>query len=592
MTKGTLSINSENILPIIKKWLYSDKDIFVRELVSNSCDAISKLKVLDSSKSEMRIDITINKEKKTLVISDTGLGMTKEEVEKYIAQIAFSGAEEFVKNYKSEDQFIGHFGLGFYSAYMVAKPVEILTKSYKEEEKAVHWVCDGSSEYTIDYAEKEKVGTQITLHVQEDSLEYLEENKIRQILDQYCKFLPYPIFLNGNQINSKDPLWLKNPKDCSDKDYLEFYRELYPLEPDPVFWIHLNVDYPFHLKGILYFPKIHRQFDANKSAIKLFCNRVFVSDNCKDLFLDYMTVMRGAIDSPDIPLNVSRSYLQSDQTVKQVGNHISKKIADRLSSLFKSDKEKFIETFKEVETIVKLGVLQDEKFYEKSKEFLLWPTSLDNWLTVEEYIENTKLKKIPYSMDSSSTILDLYKEKGIEVLLAHGQLDSALISFLEAKLSDTSFQRIDSEINDSLLDPSKEKTVLDQDGKTLAGKMAQYFQSLLNEKELEVEAKSFALDKIPAMVIYDEKSRRLKEYMMMSSADTQFPLKRSFIINTNHKLVEKAFQLKDKKPELSKKLVKHIYDITLLGQKEYNPKNLNTFISDSITLLEDLVACD
>jgi molecular chaperone HtpG len=599
MAKKNLSIHSENILPIIKKWLYSDKDIFLRELVSNSCDAIKKLKIIrDEQKlaiqdDEFRIDIKIDKDKKTIEIADTGIGMSYDEVQKYIAQIAFSGAEEFLKKYETnqeKDQIIGHFGLGFYSAYMVADQVELNTKSFIETEKGVNWKSDGNVDYTIEYHEKETRGTSILLHVNNDSDEYLEELKLKEILESYCRFLPYPIYLNGTQINHQDPLWLKNQIDCEDKDYLEFYHKLYPTDPDPVFWIHLNVDYPFNLKGILYFPKIHKKFDVNQSTINLFCNRVFVSDNCKDLFPDYLTVMRGAIDSPDIPLNVSRSYLQMDKTVKQVGSHISKKISDRLKSLFKTDKEKFINTYQEVDTIVKLAALQDEKFYERSKEFLLFKGIDNKWITVEEYLENNQEKIIYYTVDDKNSLIDLYIEKKIPVLIANSNLDAALINFLETKLSNAEFKRIDSDINSKLLDSSKDKSLLDTDGKSIAQKMSEYTKACINDEQLDVEAKSFASDKIIGMIQVDEKTRRLKEYMSMAQDASHFPVKKTFVINTNHKLVDAAWNLRIKKPELAKKIIYHLYNSALLSQKEIEPDKIKNYVSDNIDLIDALLS--
>nr|NGX63569.1 Chaperone protein HtpG [Candidatus Anoxychlamydiales bacterium] len=340
-----LAINSENILPIIKKWLYSEKDIFVRELVSNSSDAISKLKIIDSTINDLKIEIKIDKKEKTLTIIDTGLGMSYEEVEKYISQIAFSGAEEFFKKYESgdqKDQIIGHFGLGFYSAFMVSEKVEITTQSHDESKESVFWVSDGSAKYKIEKRKKLKVGTEVKLFIDKDNLEFLDEDKIKSILLKYCPFFSYPIYLNDKHINNKDPLWLKNPQECSDKEYIEFYKELYPFDADPIFWIHLNIDYPFNLKGILYFPKITNNFDLNKSHVKLFSNRVFVSESAKDILPKFLAVLKGAIDSSDIPLNVSRSYLQIDPNIKKLSNHISKKVVNRLSNLYKLDKDKFI----------------------------------------------------------------------------------------------------------------------------------------------------------------------------------------------------------------------------------------------------------
>ncbi|MBS0607148.1 MAG: molecular chaperone HtpG, partial [Verrucomicrobia bacterium] len=554
MAQGTLKIHTENILPIIKKWLYSDKDIFIRELVSNACDAMQKCKVLrehnqiEAIDDEFRIDIVIDKEKRTLTISDTGIGMTAEEVEKYIAQIAFSGAEEFLGKYKTKDekdQIIGHFGLGFYSAYMVAEKVTIDTLSYQNNSAPVFWSCDGSSEYQIDAGSRSKRGTDITLHIDKENDEFLEEGKIRSILQQYCAFLPFPIYLNGTHLNSKQPLWIKPANECTEQEYLEFYRALYPMDPDPIFWIHLNVDYPFHLKGILYFPKITRRFDWNHSLIKLFCNRVFVSDNCKDLIPDYLMVLRGAIDSPDIPLNVSRSYLQMDRTVRQLSSHIAKKVTDRLSSLYTSDKEKFIEAWPDIEMIIKLGILQDEKFYERSKEFLVWKNLSDEWTTVEQYLERNKENykgKVFYTSDDKnhSHFLELYKSKGIEVLQATTLIDTPLINFLESKLEDVQFQRIDGSIDESILDPSREKTLLDAEGKTEASKIADFIRTKLQNEHLNVEAKSLSSDNVPAFIVVDEEMRRMRETLALSqqSLPPSLMSKRTFVVNTNNKLVQ------------------------------------------------------
>ncbi len=375
MEKGTLQIHSENILPIIKKWLYSDRDIFVRELISNACDAIQKTKILrdqgelDIKDEDYRIEVEIDKNAHVLKFIDNGIGMDAEEVKKYIAQIAFSGAEEFLSKYTSQneqEQIIGHFGLGFYSAYMVADLVEIQTLSYKPNAQPVMWRCDGSSSYEIDSGHRQARGTEITLFIGKDHEECLDASYIEKILRNYCSFLPYPIYLNGKRINERTPLWTKSPSECVQEDYLQFYRYLYPMEEDPLFWLHLNVDYPFTLKGILYFPKMRRDFDPNKSSVSLYCNRVFVSDNCKDIIPNYLMMLKGIIDSPDIPLNVSRSYLQTDRTVRQLANHISKKVTDSLSALYKTERERFLQAWQDASLVVKLGILEDEKFLRKS----------------------------------------------------------------------------------------------------------------------------------------------------------------------------------------------------------------------------------
>lgn len=605
MAKGTLSIHTENILPIIKKWLYSDKDIFVRELVSNATDAIQKCKVLrehnecQALDTEFRIDITIDKQARTLTFTDTGIGMSADEVEKYIAQVAFSGAEEFLGKYSSQDekdQIIGHFGLGFYSAYMVAEKVTIDTLSYRDGSQPVLWSCDGSSSYELDSGTRTSRGTAITLFVDKDNDEFLEEARIRAILQQYCSFLPIPITLNGSQINEKEPLWIKPASECTPQDYLDFYHTLYPLEPDPIFWVHLNVDYPFHLKGILYFPKITSRFEWNKSQVKLFCNRVFVSDNCKDLIPDYLMVLRGAIDSPDIPLNVSRSYLQMDRTVRQLSTHLAKKVSDRLNSLYTNEKETFLSAWPDIEMIVKLGVLQDEKFYERSKEFLVWKTLLGEWTTAHDYQErhkDTYNGKIFYTSDDKniSPFLELYKEKGIEVLQATSPVDTPLMNFLEDKLSGARFQRIDGAIDETILDTSREKTLLDPEGKTEASRIADFIRSTLNIEKTEVEAKSLAADNVPAILVVDEQMRRMREtFALTQQANASlFTPKLTFVVNTNSKLIQSLYGLKDKEPNLAKEIVQHLYELSLLSQKELAPSALSSFITRSSKVLESLV---
>lgn len=605
MATGKLKIHTENILPIIKKWLYSDKDIFLRELVSNACDAIQKCRVLRDHKEldvldeEFRIDVILDKEAKTLTITDTGIGMTADEVEKYIAQVAFSGAEEFLSKYTTQnekDQIIGHFGLGFYSAYMVAHQVAINTLSYRPDATPVLWSCDGTQEYQIDTGSRTTRGTEITLHIDGENEEFLEESRLRSILQQYCAFLPVPIYLNGTHLNAKDPLWIKSASECSSNDYLEFYRALYPLEPDPIFWIHLNIDYPFHLKGILYFPKIQRRFDWNRSQIKLFCNRVFVSDNCKDLIPDYLMVLRGAIDSPDIPLNVSRSYLQMDRTVRQLASHIAKKVADRLATLYMTEQEKFIAAWPDIETIVKLGVLQDEKFYEKAKDFLVWQNLDGEWTTAAQYLERNKEKyagKIFYTSEDKNQgqFLDLYKNKGIEVLQAGALIDTPLINALEAKLDGVQFLRIDGAIDETILDPAREKTLLDAEGKTEATHIADFIRSHLQIEQVAVEAKSLSADHVPAFVVVDEEMRRIRETMALSQQHLPpaFTAKKTFVVNTNNRLIQALFQMKGNQSEMAKEMVRHLYELSLLAQKEFDPSAIADFVSRSNRVLEHLL---
>lgn len=597
MAQGTLKINTEKLLPIIKKWLYSDKDIFLRELVSNSCDALSKLKILREQKQaefadeELRIDIALDKEKKTLTITDTGIGMTAEEVEKYIAQLAFSGAEEFLQKYEGNQEneaVIGHFGLGFYSAYMVAEKVEIETLSYQEGAQPAFWSCDGTTEYTLETGSRKQRGTQITLFLEDE--EFLDENKVRQILTKYCSFLPYPIYLGEQQINPTQPLYLKSPADCTEKEYLEFYRQLHPFDPDPIFWVHLNVDYPFHLKGILYFPKITKQFDFQKSSIQLFCNRVFVSDNCKDLIPDYLTVLKGAIDSPDIPLNVSRSYLQMDKTVRSLSTHISKKVADRLSALYKTEKETFFGHWEDVETIIKLGALQDEKFYEKVKEFLVWKNLDGAWTTVDEYIERHPEKKIFYTQDSDSPYLKLYKEKKLEVLLAKGPIDTPLINFLEGKHIPAKFQRVDGGLDEAILDKEKEKSLLDPDGRPQSAKIADFVRSSLNIDHLEVEAKSLATDSMPAFLVLDEQMRRMRDSLALTgqSLPPGSMGKQTFVVNTNSPIIEALVKQTD--AEFSHEVLQYLYQFAQLGQRELPASEVSNLMERSNKILEKLLS--
>lgn len=599
MRQNNLSIHSENILPIIKKWLYSDKDIFIRELVSNATDALNKVRILRDQgqaaveDNDLKVQIKIDKSRKTISIIDTGIGMTEEEVEKYIAQIAFSGAEEFVSKYKSDaekDPIIGHFGLGFYSAYMVASKVEIDTVSYLPDSEAVFWSCDGSSSYSIGAGSRSSRGTQITLFVDDANLEYLEESKLRELLNRYCQFMPFSIELNGKAIGNKAPLWTKNPSECNEKDYLEFYRQLYPLDPEPLFWIHLNVDYPFNLKGILFFPKIHRRFDSNESTIKLFCNRVFVSDNCKEILPDYLTILRGAIDSPDIPLNVSRSYLQVDQNVRQLSSHISKKVSDKLSLFYKTDREKYIASWPDIEMIVKLGLLQDEKFFEKTKDILIWKNSEEKWTTVPEYLERAKEKKVYYTgSDRSAQIIQLYKEKETEVLFAPLPIDTPVIQFLEEKL-ETSFQRIDGALDAHLLDPSREKTLLDPDGKTAAAKTASFIRASLDDPNLEVEAKSLASNKLPALLLLDENQRRLRDYMALTQGKSSISARKTFVVNTNSPLIQAIEKLESKQPDIAKEMAKSVYDLSLLSQRELEPSDLEKVVSRQTEILEKLAS--
>ncbi len=607
MAQKQLEIHSENILPIIKKWLYSDKDIFARELVSNACDAIRKVKILrdqgeaSALDEEFKIEIKIDKKEKTLKFCDTGIGMDAGEVERYIAQIAFSSAEEFLEKYQSSkegDQFIGHFGLGFYSAYMVAEHVEIDTLSYKEGAEPVFWSCDGNREYSIEKGTRTTRGTEITLYIDKNSEEFLEEDKLKEVLNHYSAFLPYPVFLEGKRINTHEPLWIKSPSECTEKEYLEFHRYLYPSQEDPLFWVHLNVDYPFHLKGILYFPKLRRDFDLSKNTVKLYCNRVFVSDNCKDVIPEYLMVLQGVLDSPDIPLNVSRSYLQMDKTVRQLSGHISKKVSDSLGALFKTDKEKYIQCWEDISPVVKLGAIEDGKFYERVKELIIWKIIDGDFETVEQYLEKNGDKtgnKILYARDEKqlSHFIEIYKKKGIEVLLASSPLDNYLMQFLESKLGTAKFQRIDAGIDENILDKSREKSVLDAEGKTEAGRLADFIRSKLADKNIDVEAKSLASDELAGFVMIDENQRRMRDYLMsLNPKEAREPFemmgKKTFVVNTNNPLIAAVRRLDKTNASLASEVVKEIYDLSLLSQRELDPGSLNAFVTRSMHVLEHL----
>jgi len=598
MRENNLKIHSENILPIIKKWLYSDREIFLRELISNASDAIQKMRILtesgEAAGGDYKISVTVNRENKTLTISDNGIGMTENEVETYIAQIAFSGAEEFLAKYKDAEKeaIIGHFGLGFYSAYMVSSKVDIQTLSHKEGAKPVFWSCDGSSTYQIDSGNRTERGTDIILHLDEASEEFLQQDKLLELLNRYARFFATPIELNGTPLKNGDPLWLKASSACTDQEYLDFYRNLFPMEADPIFWIHLNVDYPFNLQGILYFPKIDTRFEPSETSIQLFCNRVFVSDHCRDILPRFLTVLRGAIDSPELPLNVSRSTLQVDKNVRQLSAHITKKIADRLVGLYRTEKERFIELWPEIEMVVKIGILNDEKFFEKTKELLLWKKHDGSWTTLLDMLENSEEKKIFYSTEEhqGAPIFEAYRAKNIDILIANTTIDVPLIHFLEDKMG-IAFQRIDGSLDACLLDPTREKTTLDAEGKTYTSRLEDFFHSALKESEIKVEAKSLASDDLPGVFVLDEQQRRARDYFASQKINAGHLLqKKTLVVNTNNKLVQSIDRLQQSHPEIATEMVKGIYGLTLLSQREVEPKDFEAVISRQTQILERLAS--
>ena len=489
---GKLSIHTENIFPIIKKWLYSEHDIFLRELISNAIDAMNKRKAIDPEvKSEdLKIEIKTNKKKKTLEVIDYGIGMNATEIKKYINQIAFSGAEDFIEKYKDkQSSIIGHFGLGFYSSFMVAKKVTIDSLSFKKGSHPAFWECEGETEYKAEDGKRKDIGTTVTVYLNKDNEEYLEEHKIKELIEKYSNFMPFPIFLNKEKeaINQKEALWLKKPKDVTDEEYKEFYKKLFHDWDDPLFWIHLNVDFPFNLKGILYFPKIKNQLEMNQGKVKLFCNNVFVADDLKQIVPEFLLLLKGGIDIPDIPLNVSRSFLQHDQQVQKISQYIIRKIADSLKDIFKEDRKKYEGFWDDIHYFIKYGILSDEKFSEAMKDHIIFKTTQDDFITIKEYRERNKSKDKPQkifyaqSEDTQVTYLNLMKEQGIEVIYSHPIIDSHLFQHLEMKDRDVTFVRIDSEINDNLIDKEK-KEIVDASNRTNSDKLKEIFDKTLNEK--------------------------------------------------------------------------------------------------------------
>ena len=594
MRQGSLSIHSENILPIIKKWLYSEKDIFVRELAANASDAIQKLSIMHArgeveSMKDPRIDVSLDKEKKTITFSDTGLGLDAEDAEKFLAQIAFSGAEEFIKAYQLNDTFIGHFGLGFFSAFMVADSVDVISKSFKKDAEAILFHSDGSSSYTIDTAEKNEVGTDIILHINKENEEYLDEVKLRGILKRFCSFFPQAIYFNNTKINVEEPLWQKKPLECTEEEYKAFYRALYPFEEDPLFWIHLNVDYPFHVKGILYFPRFKSEIDVSRNHVKLYCNRVFVSDDCRDILPDYLVLLRGVLDSPDIPLNVSRSHLQVDTTVKQLSGHISKKVSDALSSLLKNERARFESSWDAYEVVLKLGMLQDEKFYQRVKQLLLFQTLDGSFKTLEELANDREGKKqIVYceAGQEHSSLVSFYKQKNIPIAISTTPIDQPLMSKLEKEESYL-FRRIDAALDATLVDASREKTIVNASGRTESSYLAEFFKDAIGDTHLEVEAKSLSSDSIPAILTLSEEERRFRDYLSrMSKEKPTLKPKATFVVNTNSPLVQSVQKLSASSPELAKNLAVHIFDLTRLTSKELTAEELHTFIERSTKVLE------
>jgi molecular chaperone HtpG len=645
LEQGNISIHTESIFPIIKKWLYSDHEIFLRELVSNAVDAMKKLSMVSRSgeyaddAGDMEITITIDKNKKTLSISDTGIGMTADEIKKYINQVAFSSAEEFVQKYQatSDEQIIGHFGLGFYSAFMVASQVEIETLSYKADSQAVHWSCDGSTSFSISESDRTKRGTTITLTLLEEENEYLEDYRIRTLVKTYCDFMPFPIKLvvleeeaatEPEQINKQIAAWKESPSNLTDEQYLEFYRYLYPYQEDPLLWVHLNTDYPFVVNGILYFPKLKPDVDVTKSSVKLFCNQVFVSDNCEEVIPRFLLPLRGVIDSTDIPLNVSRSFLQADRTVTQIGNYIAKKVGDRLKDLYRDDRTSYIKSWQDLGTFVKFGSMNDDKFKKQIEDIVLFQTTLkpadapkvevetaegDVWssdnsgntvdgktyTTLKEYLDRNKAtqeNRVFYCNDpiAQATYVSLYQSRGIEVLFLDSFIDSHFATFLEREYSEVKFSRVDSELDDSLIEKDQTEAIDPETNDTLSDRIKTLFNSALNKPKLTIRTEAIKTDNPgstpPAMVLLPEEQRRMQEMMaMMQQQQAQFPEEHVLLINTAHPLIQNlATMQKSGSAELADTICEHVYDLALMAQKGFDAAGMKAFVERSNQVLTEL----
>lgn len=659
LEQGNITIHTENIFPIIKKSLYTDHEIFLRELISNAVDAIQKLKMVsyagevDGEVGEPEIAISIDKDKKTLSISDNGIGMTADEVKKYINQVAFSSAEEFIQKYQkdADQQIIGHFGLGFYSSFMVASKVEIDTLSYQPGAQAVHWSCDGSPAFELSDSTRTERGTTITLTLQDEEQEYLEPIRIKQLVKAYCDFMPVPIKLDGEEINQHRALWKESPQNLTKDDYLEFYRYLYPFQEDPLLWIHLNTDYPFLLNGILYFPKLKPDVDVTKGNIKLFCNQVFVSDHCDEIIPQFLMPLRGVIDSPDIPLNVSRSALTNDRTVKRIADFIAKKVGDRLKELYKEEREEYIRCWQDVGTFVKFGSLNDDKFKKQVEDIILYRTTYepkeqatqtetpevqvqseagDAWqevtpatssdssvskgekgyyTTLKDYLERNQKQhenRVFYCTDAAAqaTYVELHKNQGLEVLFMDSFIDPHFISFLEREYSDVQFSRVDSDLDNTLIDQDKEKEIVDPTtNKTRSELIKELFEKALNKPKLNIRTQALKSDDPqgtpPAMVLLPEALRRLRDMTaLMQQQVAEFPEEHILVVNTAHPLVQNLYEISQSSivqtggespsGDLANLMCQHIYDLALMAQKGFDADGMKAFVERSNQVLTRL----
>ena len=599
--KGSLSISSENIFPIIKKWVYSDHDIFVRELVSNGCDAITKLKKLDIMGEYQLPDgykpvikVEVNPEEKTLKFIDNGLGMTAAEVEEYITQIAFSGATQFLEKYKdktTEDDMIGHFGLGFYSAFMVADEVHIDTLSYQEGAKPVHWVSTGGTEYEMEEGTKDTVGSTMTLYLNEESIEFANEYRVKEVIEKYCSFMPVEIYLSkegeeaeeeAKSLSDIHPLWTKHPNECSEEDYKEFYQKVFMDYKEPLFWIHLNMDYPFNLKGILYFPRINTEYDSLEGTIKLYNNQVFIADNIKEVIPDFLMVLKGVIDCPDLPLNVSRSALQNDGFVNKIADYISKKVADKLSGMCKTKREEFEGHWDSISPFVKFGCLKDEKFCDKMKEAVLFKNLDHKYLTLKDLVaENEEEKTIIYYVTDEiqqSQYINMFRNQGQDAVILTHNIDSAFITQLEQKNPNVSFQRIDADIMESA---KEEVAEADKDAfKETADSLVEIFRKELENENLDVKIEKLKDENVASMITLSEQNRRMQEMMKMyGMAGMDFGTETALVLNANHPLVQYIVDNREK--EHASLICKQLYDLAMLAHKPLNPEEMTAFVQRS-----------
>ncbi len=605
MQKGNIRVQTENIFPIIKKFLYSDHDIFLRELVSNAVDATQKIKTLSSigeakgDLGELRIDITLDAAAKTITISDKGVGMSAEEIDKYINQVAFSGAEEFLNKYKGQNEanIIGHFGLGFYSSFMISEKVEIISKSYREGVPAVSWECDGSPEYTLEETEKAERGTDIVMHVNEESKEFLEAQRLKDILKKFCRFLPVPIYFENEQINNTTPAWTKKPSELTTEDYQNFYKELYPYNEAPLFWIHLNVDYPFNLTGILYFPKIKHSYEIQKDKIQLYSNQVFVTDEVKDIVPEFLMLLQGVIDSPDIPLNVSRSYLQGDPNVKKINNHITKKVADKLEEIFNKDRQAFEEKWESLGLFVKYGMMTDDKFLDKANKFHVFEESaggkfytLEEYRTATESLQKNKEGKLVIIYTTNPVQQDAYiqaaTDKGYKVVKLETIVDAGFINQMEQKWNDVHFIRVDADIADNLVD--KQEAMDSALTKDEADNLKTLFEANTTDLHVTVEVKGLSPTAPPVVATRPEFMRRMKDMSAMSGPMGSFyanmPDEVTLTVNGNHPIYQAVVAESNK--EKQEKFVHNLADLALLSQGLLKGNNLTAFINRSVELME------